>query len=69
MGKKTKIKKTFVVSSKDGVYEINNPQDMSYGIPDKWKNYPVKIIKPTLNSTGGEINVGKGGDYIKDLID
>ena len=106
MGKKTKIKKTFVVSSKDGIYEINKPQDLSYGIPDKWKNLPVKIIKPTLNSTGNmivpkkkpkqnlsnlprglqidtttsqygkavpegtpEFEYGKGGDYIKDLID
>ena len=30
------------------------------------KNYPVKVIKPTLNSKGGEIT--KGADYIKDLI-
>lgn len=56
MGKKIKIKKpkkTFVVSATDGIYEINKPQDLSYGMPDKFKNYPVKIIKPTLNSKGG----------------
>ena len=43
MGKKVnpdKVKKVFLVSAKDGITEINKPQDLSYGIPDKWKNLP-----------------------------
>ena len=62
--KPRRVKKTFAVDPKRGIFELNVPIDIT---DDRYKNYPVKILKPTLHSSGGEIT--KGGDYIKDLID
>jgi len=101
--KPRRVKKTFAVDPKKGIFELNVPIDIT---DDKYKNYPVKILKPTLHSTGDmivpkkkpkqnlsnlprglqidtttsqygkavpegtpEFEYGKGGDYIKDLID
>ena len=52
----------FIVSSDKPIVRIEDFDPQNEG------NYPVKIIKPTLNSKGGEVEVMKGGDYIKDLI-
>ena len=47
--------------------DIKDAKEALYGKPKKSADYGAIKDYAEL-STGGEINVGKGGDYIKDLI-
>ena len=51
---------------------VGDPFIVDGKVFDPAKKFPKTYMRPEGEdnySTGGEINVGKGGDYIKDLID
>ena len=72
-GSKKKMPKArdMAMGNKNIVY-LGDPYMVDGEMFDPVKAHPEDYLRPEgadNYSTGGEINVGKGGDYIKDLID
>ena len=72
-GSKKKMPKArdIAMGNKNIVY-LGDPYMVDGKMYDPVKEHPEDYLRPKgakTYSEGGEINVGKGGDYIKDLID
>lgn len=70
-GKKMPKARDMAMGNKNIVY-LGDPYIVDGKMYDPVKEHPEDYIRPKdakTYSEGGEINVGKGGDYIKDLID
>jgi len=72
-GSKKKMPKArdMAMGNKNIVY-LGDPYMVDGKMYDPVKEHPEDYLRPKgakTYSSGGEINVGKGGDYIKDLID
>jgi hypothetical protein len=69
--KKMPKARDMAMGNKNIVY-LGDPYMVDGKMYDPVKEHPEDYIRPKgakTYSEGGEINVGKGGDYIKDLID
>ena len=69
--KKMPEARDMAMGNKNIVY-LGDPYMVDGKMYDPVKEHPEDYIRPKdakTYSSGGEINVGKGGDYIKDLID
>jgi len=69
--KKMPKARDMAMGNKNIVY-LGDPYMVDGEMFDPVKAHPEDYLRPEgadNYSTGGEINVGKGGDYIKDLID
>jgi hypothetical protein len=69
--KKMPKARDMAMGDKNIVY-LGDPYMVDGEMFDPVKAHPEDYLRPEgadNYSTGGEINVGKGGDYIKDLID
>lgn len=69
--KKMPKARDMAMGNKNIVY-LGDPYMVDGKMFDPVKAHPEDYLRPEgadNYSTGGEINVGKGGDYIKDLID
>ena len=69
--KKMPKARDMAMGNKNIVY-LGDPYMVDGKMYDPVKEHPEDYIRPKdakTYSSGGEINVGKGGDYIKDLID
>ena len=69
--KKMPKARDMAMGDKNIVY-LGDPYMVDGKMFDPVKAHPEDYLRPEgadNYSTGGEINVGKGGDYIKDLID
>jgi hypothetical protein len=69
--KKMPKARDMAMGNKNIVY-LGDPYMVDGKMYDPVKEHPEDYLRPKdakTYSSGGEINVGKGGDYIKDLID